>query len=82
MYIKLKKLYNPETLKWCIELQIGWHCFKLTGFWFTNKKPLTCYFSTDITDQLSCSQISDFDHNGFPVHVCPLYPCKQYKKIC
>jgi hypothetical protein len=29
-----KKLYDPETLKYCIELQIGWRSWKLTGFWF------------------------------------------------
>ena len=32
--MKLKKLYNSDTLKYCIELQIGWRSWKLTGFWF------------------------------------------------
>jgi hypothetical protein len=30
----LRKLYHPETNKWCIELWVGWWNFKLTGFWF------------------------------------------------
>lgn len=32
--IRLIKLFHPETLKFCIELQIGWRSWKLTGFWF------------------------------------------------
>jgi hypothetical protein len=32
--MKIKKLFNPDTLKYCLELQIGWWSCKLTGFWF------------------------------------------------
>jgi len=32
--IRLRKLYDPETLKYCLELWIGWRSWKLTGFWF------------------------------------------------
>jgi len=35
--LKLRKLYHPETLKYCIEFQIGWRSWKLTGFWFRDK---------------------------------------------
>lgn len=35
--ITVRKLYHPETLKYCWELWIGWRSFKLTGFWFTDK---------------------------------------------
>ena len=34
--MKIRKLYHPETLKYCLELQIGWRIWKLTGFWFTD----------------------------------------------
>jgi hypothetical protein len=35
--MKIKKLYHPETLKYCFELQIGWRSWKLTGFWFSDR---------------------------------------------
>jgi hypothetical protein len=36
MEIAIRKLYNPKTLKYCLELVIGWRCFKLTPFWFAD----------------------------------------------
>lgn len=42
---------------------------------------MKCYFSTDITEEISCSQDGEFDSNGFPTHTCPQYPCAKYKKL-
>jgi hypothetical protein len=35
--MKIRKLYHPKTLKFCLELWIGWRSLKLTGFWFTDR---------------------------------------------
>lgn len=35
--IQIRKLYSPETSKYCIELWVGWRSYKLTGFWFKDK---------------------------------------------
>jgi len=32
--MRFRKLINPDTLKFRIELIIGWRIFPLTGFWF------------------------------------------------
>jgi tetratricopeptide (TPR) repeat protein len=32
--MKIRKLYNPDTNKWCVELWIASRSFKLSGFWF------------------------------------------------
>ena len=40
-----------------------------------------CCFSTDITEELSCSPTGDFDDYGFPVEPCKLFPCQRYKEI-
>ena len=31
--------YNPDTLKYRVELTIGWRAIPLTGFWFNRKQP-------------------------------------------
>jgi hypothetical protein len=36
--IKIRKLYDPETLKYKFQIQIDWYLFSLTGFWFTDKR--------------------------------------------
>jgi len=33
-YFSIRKLYHPDTLKWCIETWILHYNFKITGFWF------------------------------------------------
>jgi len=35
--MKIRKLYHPKTLRFCLELWIGWRSLKLTGFWFTDR---------------------------------------------
>ena len=40
-----------------------------------------CVFSTNIGEQLTCSQDFKFDQYGFPVKMCPYYPCEKYKKV-
>ncbi len=40
-----------------------------------------CYFTTDISESLSCSLNDDFDHNGLPESECPFFPCDKYKEI-
>jgi prepilin-type N-terminal cleavage/methylation domain-containing protein len=35
--MKIRKLYHPETLKYCLELLLGWRSWKLSGFWFSDK---------------------------------------------
>jgi hypothetical protein len=35
--MKIRKLYHLKTLKFCLELWIGWRSLKLTGFWFTDR---------------------------------------------
>jgi len=37
-----------------------------------------CYFSSDITEQLSCCKDGNFDNYGFPINICSEYPCKKY----
>jgi hypothetical protein len=32
--MRFKKLYHPESLKYCFQLFIGWRSWKITGFWF------------------------------------------------
>ena len=32
--MKIRKLYQPDTLKFKYELVIGWRSYSLTGFWF------------------------------------------------
>lgn len=43
--------------------------------------PKKCYFSTDISETLSCSKDGDFDYNGFPINDCKEFPCEKYKGI-
>lgn len=38
MLVEIRKLYHHETLKYCLELWVGWKNWKLTGFWFRDKK--------------------------------------------
>jgi hypothetical protein len=45
-----------------------------------SKKP-KCYFSTDISETLSCCKDGNFDDYGFAKNICPLYPCENYKQI-
>jgi hypothetical protein len=35
--MRIIKLYDPDTLKYCLELQLDWWSCKLTGFWFSDK---------------------------------------------
>ena len=42
---------------------------------------MKCYFSTDISDKLSCSQDGEFDDYGFPISKCPQFPCAKYKEL-
>ena len=39
---------------------------------------MKCCFSTDITDELSCSPNGRFDDYGFPLVKCEKYPCSKY----
>jgi hypothetical protein len=32
--IRFVKLHNPDTGLYCVEFQLGWRSWKLTGFWF------------------------------------------------
>lgn len=41
-----------------------------------------CYFTTDITEELSCCRDGNFDRNGFAENMCYLYPCDKFKKLC
>jgi hypothetical protein len=36
--IQFRKLYNPDSLLYRIELWIGYHCIPLSGFWFDRWK--------------------------------------------
>ena len=42
---------------------------------------MRCCFSTDISDELSCSQDGQFDYYGFPIKKCPQFPCAKYKEL-
>jgi hypothetical protein len=44
-----------------------------------NKKK--CVFTTNITEDLDCDPIGNFDNNGFPINRCEHYPCPKYLKI-
>ena len=35
--MRIRKLFNPETLKYRLELVVGWMYIPLTGFWFSLK---------------------------------------------
>jgi hypothetical protein len=37
-----------------------------------------CYFSTDISETLSCCKDGNFDFYGFPENVCEKFPCDFY----
>ena len=45
------------------------------------KKP-KCYFTTDISEELSCCSDGNFDSYGFPENICEQYPCEKFKKLC
>ena len=32
--MRIRKLYNPDTLKFKLVLHVGWRTIPLTGFWF------------------------------------------------
>jgi hypothetical protein len=40
-----------------------------------------CAFSTDISEQLSCSPDGRFTDNGYSIKDCPLYPCERYNEL-
>lgn len=40
-----------------------------------------CCFSTDITEQLSCSKDGKFDEYGFPINKCSQFPCEKYEHL-
>ena len=42
---------------------------------------MSCTFSTSIAETLTCSIDGEFDHNGFPINECKLYPCQLVKEI-
>ena len=42
---------------------------------------MTCYFTTNIADILECSEVNDFDFNGFPNKPCDKYPCDKFKEV-
>ena len=42
---------------------------------------MRCCFSTDITDEISCSQDGEFDYYGFPINMCQQFPCAKYKEL-
>lgn len=40
-----------------------------------------CYFTSDISETLSCCKDGNFDDYGFAENICPAYPCDKYKQI-
>lgn len=40
-----------------------------------------CWFSHDISEILSCCKDGNFDDYGFPINVCPEFPCLKYKGL-
>lgn len=43
--------------------------------------PKRCYFSTDISEALSCSRDGRFDDDGLPISNCKEFPCEYYQRI-
>lgn len=40
-----------------------------------------CFFSSDITETISCCKDGRFDKLGFAEDLCELYPCQKYKNL-
>lgn len=40
-----------------------------------------CFFSIDISGEISCSKDSIFDDNGFSLHTCTHFPCNRIKEL-
>ena len=43
--------------------------------------PKKCYFTTDLSEMLSCSKDGKFDDYGIPISGCSEFPCEKYKGI-
>ena len=46
-----------------------------------DKQDIKCMFSINIAEELTCSKDGEFDDYGFPVDICPLFPCKKYQEL-
>ena len=44
-------------------------------------KETKCYFSSDISEKISCSKEPKFDSLGFPEVACPEFPCDKVKLL-
>ena len=69
----------------CIATGIGYKWAfgdqKLIGEKMLEQQVKTCTFSTNIADELTCSEDGNFDDYGFPVNICPFFPCERYQRL-
>jgi hypothetical protein len=40
-----------------------------------------CHFSSGICETLTCCLDGEFDNLGYPINICPHFPCPQYKEF-
>lgn len=47
----------------------------------TFEKDGECFFTTAISDQMTCSKDGMSDFNGFTLHECRHFPCEKIKEL-
>lgn len=73
--VKIRKLYHPETLKYCLELIIGWRSWKITPFIF--KEKYTPSFKDELNKNVYVLNMLRYDDENNHSYIVGVYSSKE-----